>query len=120
MPGLEIAESIPLNGQPHTTWTFVTRTAFEGVDFYSPTASTYIITNYNVSSLCIDIASDVPQIIGRQRRLDNPFRCVVNIYFTNNTGYDDSEYRKMQEERCGCLSGTGSSGFQIQHHRGTY
>ena len=99
VPGLEIAESIPLNGQPHTTWTFVTRTAFEGVDFYSPTASTYIITNYNVSSLCIDIASDVPQIIGRQRRLDNPFRCVVNIYFTNNTGYDDSEYQKMQEEK---------------------
>jgi hypothetical protein len=52
-----------------------------------------------VSSLCIDIASDVPQIIGRQRRLDNPFRCVVNIYFTNNTGYDDSEYQKMQEEK---------------------
>lgn len=94
--GLSVATSIPKRGQYHTTWTFVTRTAFEGVDFYNPTASTYVITNYNVSSLCIDIASDIPQIIGRQRVLDNPFRCVVNIFFTTNSNYDDAAYAAMQ------------------------
>ena len=96
---LDICGAIPKYGEPHTTWTFVTRTAFEGVDFYSPSASTYVITNYNVSSLCLDIASDIPQIAGRQRRLDNPFRTVLNIYFTSNTGYSDEEYQKMQAEK---------------------
>ena len=93
---LSVAKSIPKRGQHHTTWTFVTRTAFEGVDFYNPTASTYVITNYNVNSLCIDIASDIPQITGRQRVLDNPFRYVVNIFFTTNSNYDDTAYRAMQ------------------------
>jgi hypothetical protein len=96
---IDICGAIPKFGQPHTTWTFVTRTAFEGVDFYSPSASTYVITNYNVSSLCLDIASDIPQIAGRQRRLDNPFRCVLNIFFTKNEGYSDEDYQKMQAEK---------------------
>ena len=71
-------------GDPHTTWTFVTRTAFEGVDFYSPSASTYVIANYNVSSLSLDIASDIPQIVGRQRRKDNPFRNTLHLFYKDN------------------------------------
>jgi hypothetical protein len=59
-------------------------TAFEGVDFYSLSASTYVIANYNVSSLSLDIASDIPQIIGRQRRKDNPFRNTVHLFYKDN------------------------------------
>ena len=79
-----IANSIPKADEPHTTWTFVTRTAFEGVDFYSPSASTYVIANYNVSSLSLDIASDIPQIVGRQRRKDNPFRNTLHLFYKDN------------------------------------
>lgn len=81
---LNITRTIPKMGDPHTTWTFVTRTAFEGVDFYSPSASTYVIANYNVSSLSLDIASDIPQIIGRQRRKDNPFRNTLHLFYKDN------------------------------------
>lgn len=102
---LDIASSIPKDGDPHTTWTFVTRTAFEGVDFYSPSASTYVIANYNVSSLSLDIASDIPQIIGRQRRKDNLFRNTIHIFFKKNkqvfddAGFVASQEQKMQESQ---------------------
>ncbi|MBR4294774.1 MAG: DEAD/DEAH box helicase family protein [Bacteroidaceae bacterium] len=102
---LNITRTIPKMGDPHTTWTFVTRTAFEGVDFYSPSASTYVIANYNVSSLSLDIASDIPQIIGRQRRKDNPFRNTIHLFYKDNKRVlnDDefiaSQAHKMQESQ---------------------
>ena len=99
---LEITTSIPKEGDPHTVWTFVTRTAFEGVDFYSPCASTFIIANYNVECLSLDIASDIPQIIGRQRLKTNPFRNTLNIFYTNNVSIISEEafqeYRKRKME----------------------
>ena len=98
--GLNIIKSIPKNGDPHTTWTFVTRTAFEGVDFYSPCASTYVIANYDIPSLSLDIASDIPQIIGRQRRKDNLFRDTIHIYYVNNINVvDNNEFVKIQNEK---------------------
>lgn len=98
--GLDIIKSIPKNGDPHTTWTFVTRTAFEGVDFYSPCASTYVIANYYIPSLSLDIASDIPQIIGRQRRKDNLFRDTIHIYYVNNINVvDNNEFVKIQNEK---------------------
>lgn len=102
---LNITSTIPKMGEVHTTWTFVTRTAFEGVDFYSPSASTYVIANYNVSSLSLDIASDIPQIIGRQRRKDNPFRNTLHLFYKDNKQklYDNefevSQNLKMQESQ---------------------
>ena len=97
---LSIVKSIPKYGDPHTTWTFVTRTAFEGVDFYSPCASTFVIANYHVTSLSIDIASDIPQIVGRQRRKENLFRDTIHIYYVNNTNVvDDSAFQNYQTEK---------------------
>lgn len=102
---LNITRTIPKMGDPHTTWTFVTRTAFEGVDFYSPSASTYVIANYNVSSLSLDIASDIPQIIGRQRRKDNPFRNTLHLFYKDNkqqlyeNDFSASQNLKMQESQ---------------------
>lgn len=102
---LNITRTIPKMGDPHTTWTFVTRTAFEGVDFYSPSASTYVIANYNVSSLSLDIASDIPQIIGRQRRKDNPFRNTLHLFYKDNkqqlyeNDFTASQNLKMQESQ---------------------
>ncbi|MBQ8336973.1 MAG: DEAD/DEAH box helicase family protein [Bacteroidaceae bacterium] len=102
---LSITRTIPKMGDSHTTWTFVTRTAFEGVDFYSPSASTYVIANYNVSSLSLDIASDIPQIIGRQRRKDNPFRNTLHLFYKDNkqqlyeNDFTASQNLKMQESQ---------------------
>lgn len=99
-PQLEIKASIPQKGERHTTWTFVTRTAFEGVDFYSPCASTYVIANYYVGSLQLDIASDIPQIIGRQRLKTNVFRNILHIYYKENISIiDDDLFEAKRKEK---------------------
>ena len=97
---LMIADQIPDEGQSHTTWTFVTRTAFEGVDFNSSCASTFVIANYNVDTLSLDIASDLPQIVGRQRLKTNRFRDILHIYCKNSiTGIDDESFAASQEKK---------------------
>lgn len=101
-PKLKIMTSIPKRNQPHTPWTFCTRTCFAGVDFYSSCASTFVVANYNVSSLSLDIASDIPQIIGRQRVKTNKFRDRIHIYYTNNVRVVDDNafdnYMTQKEE----------------------
>lgn len=95
-PKLTLTEDVPLAGETHPTWTFCTRTCFAGVDFYSPCASTFVVANYKVDSLSLDVASDIPQIIGRQRLDSNKFRDRIHIFYTNNTqvvnSYEFSEY----------------------------
>ena len=93
-PKLGIMTSLPLEGEEHTTWTFCTRTSFAGVDFYSPCASSFVVANYKVESLSLDIASDIPQIIGRQRLDSNKFRDRIHIFYTNNTQViNDAEFK---------------------------
>ena len=55
--GFEIGHA-PKMGEPHKTYTFVTKCAFEGVDFYSPCAYTYIFSNINLDNLALDISLD--------------------------------------------------------------
>lgn len=93
-PKLSLTEDVPLAGETHPTWTFCTRTCFAGVDFYSPCASTFVVANYKVESLSLDIASDIPQIIGRQRLDSNKFRDRIHIFYTNNTQViNDAEFK---------------------------
>lgn len=97
---IRITKSVPKLGEPHPTWTFCTRTSFIGVDFYSPSASTYVIVNYKIESLSLDIACDIPQIIGRQRLKANPFRERIHIFYTNNLRViDDQEFAAFQNEK---------------------
>lgn len=97
---LKYTHDIPREGDPHKTWTFVTSTCFWGVDFCSSCASTFVIANYHVASLSLDIASDIPQIVGRQRIPTNKFRDTLHIFFTNNVSIiDDNEYRECQKEK---------------------
>ena len=99
-PHLHIAPNIPTVEEPHTTWTFATRTAFEGVDFYSKCASSYVFANYNVESLSLDIVSDIPQIVGRQRLACNLFRNTLHIYVTNAREVPTREaFEKFQKEK---------------------
>lgn len=93
-------ERIPEQGEPRTRWTFVTRTAFEGVDFYSDNASTYVIASYKVENLSLDIASDIPQIIGRQRLKENVFRSTLNIYFVDSLfELDKDRFKEWQIQK---------------------
>ena len=66
------------------TFTFVTRASFEGVDFYSTNAFTYIFCDGVLDWNKNDLIIDVPQILGRQR-LDQPFRKDAILYYRANS-----------------------------------
>ncbi len=67
------------------TFTFVTKASFEGTDFYSDNSTTYIFADSNRDNLALDISIDLPQIIGRCRTKENPFRDSVCYYYKTTT-----------------------------------
>ena len=62
-------------------FTFCTKAAYVGSDFYSDYASTYIFADPNIKSLALDISLDLPQIVGRQRNRSNPFKNNIVIFY---------------------------------------
>ena len=76
----EIGEP-PLNGEPHKMFTFCTRTVYLGADFYSTNARTIIISDANIETLSVDISLDLPQILGRQRNNENPWKNRAEFYY---------------------------------------
>ena len=73
--------TIPKKGEPHKMFTFCTRTVYLGADFYSTCARSFIFSDANVDSLSVDISLDLPQILGRQRLLENPWKNSAEFYF---------------------------------------
>lgn len=73
--------TIPTKGEPNKKFTFCTSTVYIGSDFYSDNAYTYIFANPNVQSLCLDVSTDLQQILGRQRSAANPFRNMADFYY---------------------------------------
>lgn len=73
--------TIPGRGQANKMFTFCTSTVYIGSDFYSDNAYTYIFANPNVQSLCLDVSTDLQQILGRQRSKANPFRNMADLYY---------------------------------------
>ena len=85
----------PKKDEPHKPFPFVTRCSFEGVDFYSTNAYTYIFSDINLKHLGLDLWIEVPQILGRQRREDNPFRFDATFYYktlASSITKSDSEF----------------------------
>lgn len=76
--------SIPKKGEPHKMFTFCTRTVYLGADFYSTNARTFIFSDANIETLSVDISLDLPQILGRQRNIDNPWRNSAIFYYRTN------------------------------------
>ena len=72
---------IPLKGETNKMFTFCTKTAYIGSDFYSDCASSYIFADPNIRSLALDISLDLPQIVGRQRNRENPFKNNIVIFY---------------------------------------
>ena len=81
----------PKYGEPHKTFTFVTKCAFEGVDFYSTCAYTYIFSDISLKNMAIDISLDLPQIMGRQRLGCNPFRYDATFFYKTTIGFTSSD-----------------------------
>lgn len=65
----------------HKKFTFCTSTAYMGSDFMQESAMTYIFANSHVKSLTMDIATDLQQVMGRQRLDSNPFKNHAVFYY---------------------------------------
>jgi hypothetical protein len=76
---------IPTRDEPTKMFTFCTRTAYLGADFYSQNALTVICSNINIKTLIVDISLDLPQIVGRQRLETNVFKNDVKILYTGKS-----------------------------------
>ena len=94
---------IPLKNEKNKMFTFCTKTAYIGSDFYSDNASSYVFADPNIKSLALDISLDLPQIVGRQRSRKNPFKNNIVIFYKTKRKDDkdltEEEFKKTQEER---------------------
>lgn len=89
---------VPLRGEPHKMFTFCTRTVYLGADFYSTNARTFILSDANIESLAVDISLDMPQILGRQRLIENPWKNHAEFYF-KNLGAGSEVDKKIFDDR---------------------
>ena len=75
-----IIGKVPLPEGPRKMFTFCTRTVYLGADFYSDNAKSYIFSDSGIESMCVDISLDLPQIMGRQRLMENPWRNYAELF----------------------------------------
>ena len=86
--------SVPLRGVKPKMFTLCTRTVYLGADFYSLCARSFIFSDSNYDCLAVDISQDLPQILGRQRLFDNPWKNQATFYYKLTC-----DYRKTPRER---------------------
>ncbi len=79
--GKYIIGRVPLKHEPRKMITICTRTVYLGADFYSDNARTFILSDANIETLAVDITLDLPQILGRQRLKENPWKNRAELYF---------------------------------------
>lgn len=92
--------SVPKRGETLKMFTFCTRTTFLGVDFYSECAYSFVFADPKVHTLSLDISTDLPQIIGRQRLDSNPYRNeAILFYKSNSIGLDEDSFNKYVEDK---------------------
>ena len=93
---------VPLKGEPHKMFTFCTRTVYLGADFYSTNARTFIFSDANVETLTVDISLDLPQIMGRQRLVENPWKDDAEFYYkvySDNNKLSEEEFNGIIQDR---------------------
>ena len=85
--------TVPLRHVKPKMFTFCTRTVYLGADFYSLCARSFIFSDSNYDCLAVDISQDLPQILGRQRLFDNPWKNQATFYYKLTC-----DYRKISKE----------------------
>ena len=71
---------VPGKDEPRKMFTLCTRTVYLGADFYSDNARSVILSDANIECLAVDITLDLPQILGRQRLNENPWKNRAELY----------------------------------------
>lgn len=91
---------VPKKGEEHKMFTLCTRTVYLGADFYSTCARTFIFSDANVNSLAVDISMDLPQILGRQRLTENPWKNSAELFLkTNYIDMSEEEFNKIIQSK---------------------
>ena len=91
---------VPRKNDPRKMFTFCTRTVYLGADFYSDNAQTFVFSNANIDSLSVDISMDLPQILGRQRLDENPWKREATVFITLKLGRLTKEmFEKTLEQK---------------------
>ena len=96
--GFKISK-VPLKGEPNKMFTFCTRSVYIGADFYSDCASSYVFADPNIKSLALDISLDLPQIVGRQRNKNNPFKNNIVIFYKTIQGENIEDVISFEEKQ---------------------
>ena len=73
---------VPGRDEPRKMFTLCTSTVYLGADMYSPDAYTYIFADPKITSMALDVSTDLIQIIGRQRLEENPFMNSATLFYT--------------------------------------
>ena len=89
--------SVPLKGEKPKLITLCTRTVYLGADFYSLCAKSFILSDSNVESLAVDISEDLPQILGRQRLFENPWKNSATFYYRSTANYKKMKWEDFEE-----------------------
>ena len=93
---------VPLKKDPRKMFTLCTRTVYLGADFYSDNARTFIFSDANIETLAVDISLDLPQILGRQRLIENPWKNEASFYYKplfKNKKVSQAEFDKRQAKK---------------------
>ncbi|MDE7436890.1 MAG: hypothetical protein K2M93_00245 [Muribaculaceae bacterium] len=93
-------QSADRDNPKNTAFTFCSKASFEGRDFYSYSAFTYIFLDGTKDWEVHDTAIEIPQMLGRQRLDDNPFKYNALIYYrTKPVVQGKVEYMKAIEDK---------------------
>ena len=91
---------VPGKGEPHKMFTLCTRTVYLGADFYSTCARTFIFSDANIECLTVDISMDLPQILGRQRLAENPWKNTAHLFLrTNYIKFSEEEFKEIIQKK---------------------
>ena len=94
---------IPKRGEPHKMFTLCTRTVYLGADFYSTCARSFVFSDANIECLAVDISLDLPQILGRQRLEENPWKNCAELYYkpleTDGISLTEEEFNSFVAEK---------------------
>ena len=99
--GVTCIGKVPTRDEPNKMFTLCTRTVYLGADFYSTNARTFVFSDANIDSLSVDITIDLPQILGRQRLEENPWKNRAELYYKTL----DSDKEMTQEDFDNILKG---------------
>ena len=97
LEGYEISNSLSDNKM----FTFITCKGFEGVDYFSDSAMSFVVSSTSNPHTLAAIDTDIPQIAGRIRTKTNPFRnLIIHIFNTqlDNLSLSYEEMKKRTEK----------------------